>query len=268
MNHLTNRIYSALAEGEDEVLNQLEDDIMLASSCGEVNTLQYRIFTSSVGDLIINDKIHNEDTIVSKGDDDVIKLEDLPNDKPQSKIVVGREVSWTDASGNHYKGKVLRANDENGDVTTVESNGKKISVKKDLIKPIDKKKDMNSTFSKSRARKYLINKNGIPEAFGWESSLGRIAKSHPDWKLVSEYDLNAYKNSLTKKFSMMSDDTQRSFTRPYRRYAVLDNKGELVHIVDITNAKGMVMKNPGWTMVREREYRQSLQSKFVKDQDI
>ena len=242
------RVYSAISNEEDLILDQLENDILLASEMGGLDTEQYSISFSDDG-LVIYDKVNSESTAVhdNKG---VIELRDLPDGG--KKVSVGSKVSWTDAAGDHHKGTLTKYKSGNGYVET--STGTTEVVSKDLIKS-----DMNRSYSKSRQRHYLIDSGGNVMAFGHTSSLGKLREEHPDWMEKSQYDLNRYLNKLNKSFSNFSEENQRLFTRSYRRYAVLDENGRLKHIVDVTNAHGLVAKNPGWSMVREAEYRKSHQ---------
>lgn len=291
MNKLMDRIFSAMNNGEDLILDQLSNDIQLANEDGGLDTREYSITPNGDGSSTIHDKVNNEDTTASENQNG-IELKDAPkNTNPE--IKVGGLVTWKDNNGNQLEGKLVSIADDG--TCTIDSNGKQSLVNKELLTAMsdqpqatdhdqdqvqsgqgaDQNQPVESApsngqqnFSKSRARKFLVNSKGEMMAMGWESSLGKLAKEHPDWKMVDMYDLDAYKNAITKKFSSFSPENQRVFTKTYRLYAVLDKSGKLQHIVDIDNAKGLVSKNPGWTMMKRYEYFKSLQDKMAGFSDV
>lgn len=267
MNKLISRLYSAMANNEDLVVDQLENDIKLASEVGELDTTEYSIFSDDSGRMIIHDKVNDEFSEVVSSDD-VIELRDIPAVKPKEiNFKVGDTVNWKTANGDLKTGTVenkRKSSDpnESGFVTVKLDDGTLVKVEKDKL-TLDR--EMNAVFSKSRARKYLVDKNNNLIAFGWESSLGRLAKENPSYQIKSEYDINAYRNKIDKAFSNFSLENQKIFTKPYRRYVILDGTGKRVTTVDITNAKGIVKKNPSYTAVKEVEYNKSRQPQFMKN---
>lgn len=265
MNKLITRLYSAMANNEDLIVDQLENDIKLASEVGELDTTEYSIFSHDSGRMIIHDKVNDEFSEVLNSDD-VIELRDLPGTKTQNtNFKVGDTVNWKTANGDIKSGTVedkLKTTDplRKGFITVKLDDGTLVRVEKDKL-TLDR--DMNTVFSKSRARKYLVDKNNNLIAFGWESSLGRLAKENPSYQIKSEYDINAYRNKINKAFSEFSLENQKIFTKPYRRYVILNESGKRVTTVDITNAKGIIKKNPSYTAVKEVEYNKSQQPKYM-----
>lgn len=260
MNKLMTRIYSAMNNGEGPILDQLENDIQIAKEDGKLDTEEYNISPMEDGSVVIHDKVNNEDTkAVDTGEG--ITLSEIPGNTRED-LVIGSPVTWVDSSGNSNTGRLIEIN---GGLSQVELNNKIITVNTDLLNQMKLTEDRG--FSKSRARKYLVDGGGNLMAMGWESSLGKLQKDHPEWKLVSEYDLNAFKNGIEKRFSSFSLENQKLFTKQNRRYVVLDATGKLQHIVDIDNAKGLVEKNKDWTMVKEAAYNQKLQEKLAKFSD-
>jgi hypothetical protein len=254
-----------MANNEDLIVDQLENDIRLASEIGELNTTEYHIYSDDSGRMIIHDKVNDEFSEVINSDD-VIELRDLPGAKPKdTNFKVGDIVNWKTANGDIKTGMVECKRDSSdpikkGFILVKTDNGELIQIEKDKL-TLDR--DMNTVFSKSRARKYLVDKNNNLIAFGWESSLGRLAKENPSYQIKSEYDINAYRNKINKAFSEFSLENQKIFTKPYRRYVILDGNGKRVTTVDITNAKGIVKKNPSYTAIKEIEYNKSQQKKYV-----
>lgn len=256
MNKLMTRIFSAMDNKESMILDQLETDIDIAKKDGKLDTEEYNITPMEDGSVVIHDKVNNELT-KAVDTDEGITLSEIPGNTIKD-LVINGPVTWIDNSGNSSTGRLLEIN---GGLSQVELNGKIITVNTDLLNQME---TTNKGFSKSRARKYLIDSSGNPVAMGWESSLGKLMKDHPDWKLVSEYDLHAYANKVTKKFSNFSEENQKLFTKPYRRYAILDSTGKHLYTVDMSNVKGILDKNPGWTAMKEVEFNKSQQKKFVK----
>jgi len=64
MNHLINRIFSAIENSENLILDQLKNDIYSAIDNKEIDTEEYRIVADGK-DILIHDKIHNESTKVT-----------------------------------------------------------------------------------------------------------------------------------------------------------------------------------------------------------
>lgn len=257
MNRLRTRIYSAMANGEHLILDQLDNDIRMASETGRLDTEQYTI-TFSNGFGLIYDKVNREYSEISISDD-VIELKDYPNNDNKTKsLSKGDKVSWTNADGTTESGVIQNPNvGDNYALITCGHGYRKVN--RDLLT----KSSMNTTFSKSRARKYLVDQNNNLIAFGWEQSLGRLAKLNPSSTIKSEYDINKYRDKVQAAFSNFSLENQKLFTKPYRRYVILDQSNKYVTTVDVTNAKGIIQKNPTYTAIKEVEYNKSRQPSLV-----
>lgn len=256
MNKFMQRIFSAQENGEDPILDQLESDIQLAKDLGKLDTDEYKMTVDPVGSVLIHDKVNNELTKATEIDGAGIKLVEIPIEKDTSDLTLGGPVVWIDNSGNRNIGKLVEINDN---LSKVEYNGKILTVKTDLIHSMD---GVNKKFSSTRDRSYLVDKNGNIMAFGLRQSLGKLHKDNPDWKFMDQYDFNAYKNKLQKKFSNLSEDNQKLFTRQNRRFVLVDKSGKRQLTVDIDNVKGLLQKNPGWTAIKETVYNRNIQKNY------
>lgn len=250
MNRLMQRIYSAMTNGENPVLDQVQNDIQLAKEFGEIDRSQYNMKSRDDGSILIHDKVHNEDTRAIDSEHGINLTE-----VPKNNLAVGDSVTWRDGERNR-SGKLISVGD---DTSHVDCDGKILSIN---TRSLSKMESENKEYSKSRARHFLVDPKGNLMATGWESSLGKLLKDHPDWKMVDQYNIDGYVADFQKRFSNLDPENQKLFTKPYRRYVILDDKGKFRFMVDITNAKGLLAQNPGWTMVREVEYNQSLQKRF------
>lgn len=215
-----------------------------------IDTSQYSM-KSTDGGVLIHDKVNDQLTKATNTDSG-ITLEDVSK-TPK----VDDEVTWVGTAGDKCIG-ILKG--INGDLADVEVSGTIIQVKLELLNKMD---NQNKQFSKSRARKFVIDDKNNLIATGWESSLGRILKDNQDYRMISSYDIDGYQFEITKKFSNLSEENQKLFTKPYRRYVVLDEEGKYKYLVDISNAKGLIAKNPGWSLIRESVYRRGLQEKLA-----
>lgn len=263
MNKLMTRIYSAMNAGEDLLLDQLQDDLHTAKVDGSIDTPEYKITAMGDDTLVIKDKINNELTRAIPQEDgiklqEVIKTQDPT---PTQTLTLNGPVTWVDGTGASNTGKLLEIN---GDISTVLVNDRKVTVQTKLL---NKMGESQVEFSKSRARKFLVDKNNNIMATGWESSLGKLKKDHPDWKQVDSYDVSAYNSKIQKRFSSFSEENQKIFTKPYRRFAILDTNGKLKYITDVSNVGGLLKKNPGFTSMKEVEYRKSLQKSLKNFSD-
>lgn len=246
---LMQRIYSAIINGEDPILDQLEHDLNQARLDGSLYTNEYSIRSYSDNVLSIKDKMNNQITIATFSDND-IQLSPA-----NSKLAPGTPVSWIDGEGSTHYGVLVSIN---GDKSDVKSGDKIISVSTMLLNSSDK---LSKTFTKKRASMFLVDEKGNLMGYGWLQSLMTLKKSHPKWKLITNYDWNAVNNGI-KNIKQFSDSAQRMFTRSYRRYAVVDKSGKLIGIFDITNAKGIVAKTPGSTAIKEKEWNKLNQPKI------
>lgn len=77
MNHLMTRLFSAMNNAEDPILDQLDYDLQKAYSEGSMNTEEYSIKRSG-NNLVLFDKIHSETTIATpSGDSFTLKDGDI-----------------------------------------------------------------------------------------------------------------------------------------------------------------------------------------------
>lgn len=119
-----------------------------------------------------------------------------------------------------------------------------------------------------RSPAYLVDKDNSLIAEGSIENLKPIQEKKPETKIVDKFDFEQFNVLLNKKFSKFSLDNQRLFTKPYKQFAVLNQFGKLHVITEIGNATDLVNKNPGWSMVRMREYNLSKQPKQVSFTNI
>lgn len=250
MNILMQRIFTAVNNGEDLILDQIQNDIQLANEMGSIDRKQYSIIKEDNNIYSIYDKVHGEVTKAIDSDHG-INLTDVP----KSNLAIGDSVTWRDGERNKT-GRLISVGD---DTSQVDCDGKILSIN---TRSLSKMEVSNQNYSKTRARHFLVDPKGNLMATGWESSLGKLLKEHPDWKMVDQYNIDNYISGFQKKFSNFDPENQKLFTRPYRRYVILDEHGKFRFMVDITNAKGLIAQNPGWTMIKEVEYNKSLQKKF------
>jgi len=235
---------------ENPILDQVQNDIQLAKESGEVNRKQYSMTSQDDGSILIHDKIHNEDTRAIDSPHGINLTE-----VPKNNLAIGDSVTWRDGEQN----KAGRLISVGNDTSQVDCDGKILSINTRSLSKMDSE---NKEYSKSRARHFLVDPKGNLMATGWESSLGKLLKEHPDWKMVDQYNIDGYIADFQKRFSNLDPENQKLFTKPYRRYVILDEHGKFRFIVDITNAKGLIAHNPGWTMIREVDYNKSLQKNF------
>lgn len=256
MNKFMTRMYAAQESGESPILDQIFSLIDQARSEGSVDTNDLKLTKQGDGSINIHDKTHNENTIAKPDEAGGIKLvEEIADSSPE--LEVGQLVSWKDKSGNACTGKLIEIN---GGLSQVQKGDEVISVSTDLLNQMNSN-ETHGFSSCTASRRYLVDEKNNIMAFGYKSSLGKLAKDHPNWRMLTQYDFNAFKRKLNKRFSNLSEENQKIFTRQNRRFAIL-NGNKLETIVDIDNVKGILNKNPGWTAMRETEYNRSIQKKF------
>lgn len=118
-----------------------------------------------------------------------------------------------------------------------------------------------------RSPAYLVDKDNSIIAEGSIENLKPIQEKKPESKIVDKFDFEQFNVLLAKKFSNFSPENQKLFTKPYRQFAVLNKFGKLHVITEIGNATDLINKNPGWSMVRLREYNLSKQPKQISFTD-
>lgn len=136
-------------------------------------------------------------------------------------------------------GKVLIKDKINNESTVAEESGKGIS-----LEPYD------SRVHSSKERFYLIDSNGMVRAMNQEILLRPILKENPDWKLVSQNELNSMVED--RKFSAKGE--QKVFTKFYMTYAVSDGDGNFLGFFEKHDAIRMVQDHPEYSMVTALEY--------------
>lgn len=238
---LMRRIFTAIANEEDQVLDQIEKDIATAKESGSLITDEYDLRRQLDGSITIKDKVNNEVTRAVENDNN-IEL------SPVRSLIVGSSVTWVDGSGTRHIGTLMSTE---GELSKVLLNGKLITVK--TINLSQGNGTSTKNYSKARASMFLVDENGNLRAYGWLQSLSAMKKAHPKWKIITNYDWNALNNGL-KNIRQFSESLQKHFTRSTRRWAVCDKNMKLVGIFDVTNAKGLVKLNPGYSMMKEKDW--------------
>ena len=136
-------------------------------------------------------------------------------------------------------GKILIKDKVNNEDTVADESGKGI-----ILEPYDK--EVHS----SKERFYLIDSNGMVRAMNQEILLKPIMKENPDWKLVSQKELNSMVKD--KKFSAKGE--QKVFTKFYMTYAVSDGDGKFLGFFEKHDAIRMIQDHPEYSMVTALEY--------------
>lgn len=249
---LMNRIFSAISNNEELILDQLERDLDSARSNGDkfLKTEEYSIKVLSNNVAEIFDNVNEESTMAVFSDNGIQLSPKAAN------LIVGGPVTWIDGSGKKQIGTLIQLQ---GSVAKVKLNGSEITVDTMLLSQGDGTLDRN--FSKKRASMFLVDENGNLKAYGWLSSLMALKLKNPTWKIITNYDWNAIQNGL-KNIKQFSEAAQKEFTKTYRIYAVIDKNNKLIGYFDITNAKGLVKSNPGYTAIKRKDYWQSIQPKI------
>lgn len=237
---LMQRIFTAINKGEDPILDQLEQDLATAKKDGSLCTEEYDLRSQKDGSITIKDKINNEVTRAIESEDG-IKL------SPVRVLIKGNPVSWIDGTGTKQVGTLVETN---GDESKVLLNGKLITVKTNILMSAQAP---TKSYSKHRASMFLVDERGNLKAYGWLSSLMALKKANPSYKIITQYDWNALKSGLNN-IKQFSESLQKQFTRATRRWAVVDKSMKLIGIFDVTNARGLVKMNPGYTMMKEKDW--------------
>jgi hypothetical protein len=135
MSKLLTRIYSAIENQEDELLDQIENDIDIALEDGQMEADDYRIEKIDDSNVKIHDKVNDEDTFAIVSDSNIDLTDVQPLIEPE--IPVGATVSWIDDNGTVHKGELL----ETGEHTvSVQDQDKVVTMSKNSIKLLNKKK--------------------------------------------------------------------------------------------------------------------------------
>jgi len=113
-----------------------------------------------------------------------------------------------------------------------------------------------------RTPAYLIGADDTVIAEGSVNDLTNLSNRYPYARIVDKYDFSKLNDIIYKKFSNLSELAQKFFAKPYKQFAVLNDQGRLHVITEVGNATDLVNKNPGWKMIRLREYNQDLQEKL------
>jgi len=193
MNRLMTRIFSAIENGEDLVVEQFYSDIVETQYKGGISTPDYDMQLESDGSIDVTDKETGEGTKVIQA--------------PEGIKLTAKETSDKDP----------------------------------------------------RNPAYLVDSDNSVIAEGSIDNLKPIQEKKPESKIVDKYDFDQLNVILAKKFSNLSPEDQKQFTKPYKQFAVLNQFGKLHVITEVGNATDLVNKNPGWSMIRLREYNQSKQ---------
>lgn len=184
------RLYSAQANGEDLILDQVQDDVESTLEGSPVDTEQYRMTKVDDGTVQVDDKVNNEST----------------------------------------------------DIRAVDGG-------------LEVEPSANRGFSSSTDRSLVIDRDGNIVAIGARQSLGRYVQENPGYRLVGYYKYHRDRaQAQAPKLFSRGGGSQRSFTRSNYQYVVLNSRGKFMALQDLPNARGLVEKNPGWTMVRKRDY--------------
>ena len=131
MSKLVERLKLASANNESIVLDQLENDILLASNSGSLVTEQY-IMKAFSDHVLIHDLI-NDEYIRAYSQGQNIAMQDVKDAKVKGPTLnAGDSVNWLSDDGRIMKGILLGSN--NGKAT-INSNGKTYTVDMSILGP-------------------------------------------------------------------------------------------------------------------------------------
>lgn len=220
MNRFITRIYSAIENKEDEVLNQIERDLLIADEDGELDTQEYTMTKSEDGSIDILDKGTGE---VSKAD-----ITDNEVSVTESDIPINSIVTWEDEAGNEVSGRILSESDNYLEVR--KPNGEKLNIRKDLVKLLGTKEySTNAKFIgdsiifrigdydveyniKSKKVKLLDDKLKLEFFINSNKSLKDFLA-----EIKSKLDKLDKKMEKRKQFSNLSEPVQKYFTALNRK---------------------------------------------------
>lgn len=198
MNKLMQRIFTAQDRKEDKLLNQVQDDLELAQMEGQLDTDEFSMKKDNNGNIIVHDKVNNEDTKFTINDNE-FTMEDLSN----KLIELGTQVTWTDSDGTLHEGILVSINDN---YATVNENGVNILVEYNLLTQTGV-----NTYSASNDI-MIANINGYDCIFNLK--LGSIEIPEEKFKMKFKLDLpfNKVINMLVDKLDKLRKPVKKSFS--------------------------------------------------------
>lgn len=186
MNHLIDRLYSAIENSESVILDQIRNDIYSVINGKEIDTDEYRIVADGK-DILIHDKVHDENTKVSTSDEG-LRLEDVPikSLKSYSDSILLDSENNVIAVGPEYKFKELLKSNPTWKLSNL------------YEMPTSKQKLFTS-----RLRKYaVLDDQGRFKVIVDKNTALELVKTHKDWVMIREREYWQLNQNKLRKFSM------------------------------------------------------------------
>jgi len=179
MTKIMNRVFSAVENKEDTILNQLENDIELAQEDGLMDSQQYSIKKLSDNKFELTDKVNNEVTNI-ESDDNKLALSEPVSETEIQDIPLNSQVAWIDESDNIHQGTLKELNGNLVTIKPMSEDEPEVTLNKDQVRLLDSK----TYAAKFKDHKMVIRLGEYDIEFDINTDIARVLDEKIDcsWK--------------------------------------------------------------------------------------